>query len=830
MIRNLSTIINLKLLSLALAMSIGILNVSLAGDGADIDLTVDLDRPLHSVSPLLYGLFFEDINFAADGGLYAEQVQNRSFEFDEALFGWEITRDAGCRVEVTDIEPLNTVNIHYLSLSIANKNDVLIKNSGFGGIVTQKGLSFNFSFYARANNTFLGNISVNLVDRNGDNIGSVQIGKKLSANWERYTGTITAEADENLAGLVLLVNGIGNLEFDMISLFPSNTWRSQDNGLRADLVQMLYDLKPGFFRFPGGCVVEGYDLTNSYNWKNSIGNISARKVNWNRWRSWNRPPQYYQSLGLGFYEYFRLSEDIGAEPLPIINCGMACQYETGQLVPLDQLDPYVQDALDLIEFANGPADSTWGAKRAEAGHPEPFNLKYIGVGNEQWGEEYFKRYDIFYKAIKSAYPDMNIISTSGPSSDGKWYDLAWNKFKSGTPADLVDEHYYRSPGWFLQNDNRYDSYDRTGPKVFAGEYAAHGNGKRNTLYTAITEAAFMTGLERNSDIVEMAAYAPLMAKDGFTQWTPDLIFFDNTRVFGTPSYYVQKLFSECKGTEYLSSKIDDKQTLIAKPAGKVGLSTWRTAAEFKDVKVVSSGKELISSPAASHWHAGPGKWSFGNNSYIQADSSVDGAVCFVGDAGWENYTLTLKAKKISGQEGFIICFRRDNNDDGLQWNIGGWGNTRHAVQAVDGGSSSVLTERDGSVDSDKWYNVKIELNGENVKCFLDGNLIHDLDIPVRVSKRLYASCTRDSENGIVYIKAVNPTAEPLNLKVNLRGSIKLASQASVVLFTADDREMENSLEMPQNVYPESFTFDGVSDNFEYPLKPYSLTVIKARER
>ena len=827
--RNLSTMLNLKYSFLALAFFWGILNVTSIAKESDIELTFDMDMPLHTISPTLYGLFFEDINFAADGGLYAEQVQNRSFEFDEALFGWEIS-ESGCHAEVVDNDPLNASNIHYLSLSFNNKQGVAISNSGFGGIVTKKRMTFNFSFYAKNRNSFIGDLSVKLVSGKGETIGKTEIDKSLSTQWKKYTGTIKADANDMNASLVLQINGIGKIDLDMISLFPGNTWKSQSNGLRADLVQMLYDMKPAFFRFPGGCVVEGYDLSNSYNWKDSIGNLSARKVNWNRWRSWNRPPQYYQSLGLGFYEYFRLSEDIGAEPLPILNCGMACQYESAQLVPLDQLGPYVQDALDLIEFANGPTGSIWGSKRAEAGHPEPFNLKYIGVGNEQWGEQYFKRYDIFYKAIKAAYPDIIIITTSGPGSDGKWYDLAWNKFQAGTPADLVDEHYYRSPDWFLQNDDRYDSYDRNGPKVFAGEYAAHGNGKKNTLFTALSEAAFMTGLERNSDVVVMAAYAPLLAKAGYTQWTPDLIFFDNTRAVGTPSYYVQKLFSEYKGTEYLSSQIKDNKLVLARPAGKVGLGTWRTAAEFKDVKVVQSTKELISSPKSSQWKSGPGKWSFGSNIYVQSDDSVDGAVCFVGDTGWENYSLTLKARKVSGREGFIICFRRNNDDDGLQWNIGGWSNTKHAVQYVDGGASSVLTEAPGSVSASKWYDIKIVLNGENVKCYLDGNLIHDLDVPVRVSKRFYASCTRDADKGKVYIKAVNPTDSTITMKVNMHGNRKLDSKASITLLTADNRDMENSLDMPKNVYPETFSFNGISETFYYELKPYSLTVIQARER
>lgn len=405
--------------------------------------------------------------------------------------------------------------------------------------------------------------------------------------WQKYEGVIKSSGAASHARLVVLATASGRVDLDVVSLFPENTWKQRRNGLRADLVQMLVDLKPSFMRFPGGCIVEGNDLPNRYEWKDTIGDIAERKENWNRWQDAMRgqtAPQYYQTYGLGFFEFFQLCEDIGAAPLPILNCGMACQYQSKQLVPLDQLDPFVQDALDLIEFANGPATSPWGAKRAAMGHPAPFNLKYLGVGNEQWGEDYFTRYKIFQAALKAKHPEVQLVTTAGPGVDDASWKLAWDKFKNGTPADIVDEHYYRPPQWFLENATRYDAQDRAGPKIFAGEFAAHDTSLRKpSLRAAISEAAFMTGLLRNSDVVAMSSYAPLFAKAGAWQWAPDLIWCDNTRVYGTGSYHVQALFSRNRPDVVLPLVVDAPPVPLppainASTSGAKALPAYRPAA------------------------------------------------------------------------------------------------------------------------------------------------------------------------------------------------------------------------------------------------------------
>jgi alpha-N-arabinofuranosidase len=396
----------------------------------------------------------------------------------------------------------------------------------------------------------------------------------------------------------------------MVSLYPKGTWKNRENGLRSDLVQLLKDMEPGFLRFPGGCIVEGRYLETRYQWKRTIGDIADRRLIINRWNDEfkHRPaPDYYQSFGLGFYEYFQLSEDIGAQPLPLINCGMACQFNSGQLVPLDGLDPFLQDALDLIEFANGPITSPWGRKRAELGHPAPFNLKMIGIGNEQWGPQFIERYARFAKVLKEKHPEIALISDAGPNPDGDRFDFLWANLR-GLKADIIDEHYYRAPSWFLANVGRYDNYPRSGPKVFAGEYAAQSVGiaspdNRNNWECALSEAAFITGLERNADVVVMASYAPLFAHVDSWQWTPDMIWFDNLHSFGTPNYYVQKLFSVNRGTTILPVLLDGStkngqgnlfaSASLDNRAGEVVLKVVNAGSSPREVRIDLAGARNI---------------------------------------------------------------------------------------------------------------------------------------------------------------------------------------------------------------------------------------------
>ena len=540
--------------------------VTTSGIAQQPRLTIEADRPGITISPQLYGIFFEDINYGADGGLYAELVQNRSFEFHgkDALYAWSKVENGGAQVgwSVSGQDPLNPNNPHHLSLEITQPGtEAGIANSGFGGIAVKAGEGFVFSAHARLKSGSPSHLKVRIVGSTGTVLGEATLAKP-GPDWAKLTTTLKSKATDAHAHLELLAGGPATLDLDMVSLFPKDTWKGRPNGLRKDLVQMLSDMKPAFMRFPGGCIVEGKDLSNAYRWKDTIGDVSERKANWNRWQiamAKALAPQYYQSYGLGFFEFFQLCEDIGASPLPIINCGMSCQFMDKQFVPVTELDPWIQDALDLIEFANGPATTSWGAKRAKMGHSKPFNLKFLGIGNEQWGNDYFDRYAKFHAVLKARHPEIQLVTSAGPGPDDQWFKLAWDRLKT-QPADIVDEHYYKQPEWFLSNVERYTGYDRKGPKIFAGEYAAHTAGwdgdNRCNLYAALSEAAFMTGLERNSDVVHMASYAPLFAKAGNVQWAIDLIWFDNTRVYGSPSYQVQKLYSLNRPTRLLPTRVD----------------------------------------------------------------------------------------------------------------------------------------------------------------------------------------------------------------------------------------------------------------------------------
>jgi alpha-L-arabinofuranosidase len=521
-------------------------------------LTVKANEIKAAVQPTMWGVFFEDINLGADGGIYAELVKNRSFEFSKPLMGWTVLPrqvKEGTFLVLNSPEK-NIANPRFLRVNLENaaNGSVGLNNEGFRGMGIKEGLQYDFSVMTRVQSPNI-KLHIELIDSKGKSIGGATLTPQASSNFTKQAVSFKATTTEPKAKMNVWFEGNGVIDVDMVSLFPTDTWKNRPGGMRADMVQLLADMKPGFIRFPGGCIVEGFDLSQRYRWKNTVGPVEDRQLIINRWNFEfaHRPtPDYFQTFGLGFFEYFQLAEDIGAEPLPILNCGMACQFNTAELVPLDQLDPYVQDALDLIEFANGDASSKWGSVRAKMGHPAPFNLKMMGVGNENWGPQYLDRLTIFTKAIKAKYPNIKLVNSSGTDPNGERFDYL-NTALRKMNADLIDEHYYRRPEWFLQNANRYDSYDRNGSKIFAGEYAAQSDktvsvNNKNNIETAIAEAAFMTGMERNADVVNMASYAPLFAHVDGWQWTPDMIWVDNLKSYGTPNYYVQKLFSINKGT------------------------------------------------------------------------------------------------------------------------------------------------------------------------------------------------------------------------------------------------------------------------------------------
>lgn len=803
-------------------------NLLEAANSREARVTVEAGAAGIPVSPTMFGVFFEDINYAADGGLYAELVQNRSFEHRDGLYAWSKPRDNTRPVNLTlaTERPLHPNNPRYLRLVLEPGSGLAgVANAGWDGIPLREGENYLCSVWARAGEGFRGALVAQLIAADGAMLAQTELGRP-GTEWSQLRATLRAGQTLTNASLAIVTTGAGAVDLDMISLFPENTWKQRPNGLRADLVQKLADLQPAFLRFPGGCIVEGKDLANAYRWKDTVGEVHERKQNWNRWQNAvdRKAPQYYQTYGLGFFEYFLLAADLGAEPVPILNCGMSCQYQDGQLVPLAELQPWIQDALDLIEFANGPTNTTWGGLRARMGHPAPFNLKLLGIGNEQWDEVYFERYLPFYEAIKAKHPEITIVTTSGPGVDDRWWRLAWDKFKRGTPAEIVDEHYYRPPQWFLSQANRYDRYDRFGPKVFAGEYAAHEPNRRSTLRAALAEAAFMTGLLRNADLVTLTAYAPLFARAGHTQWEPDLIWFDATRVYGTPSYYVQQLYSRNRPDAALPVRVTQPGVVEGDFRGMVGVGTWRTRAEFKDLKVTRDGQTLFGSDFSQGlegWKTLRGRWETAGG-VLRQNSEEENVQALIGDPNWGEYTYELKARKLGGAEGFLIIFQSPGDGTPVWWNLGGWNNTEHGLELPDAGQ----TRTRGRIETGRWYDIRIECKGGEVKCYLDGRLVQEARRGP--SQAVYAVAGRDDRALELVLFAVNVAAAPVSTTFDLAGLTGIGSQANVTTLTSGDVLDVNSFTQPTKVAPRTETVTLSGPRFEHLLPANSLSVLRVK--
>lgn len=577
---------------------------------APLRIEIDLAATAQPISPDLFGIFLEDLNFAADGGLYAELIQNRSFEYNSTerrewneFTSWtEVTRQgAAGRVAVRSAKPIHPHNPHYVSVDVKTPGEGFgLSNEGFDGIPLRAGEAYELSLFAHQ--LFMGEpwspandivnrpmpVTLRLEAENGDVLAEASI-SIVGRDWTRHAVRLVPKHSVAKARVVILAHAQGGIALDEISLFPENTFRQRKNGLRADLAQTIADLKPRFVRFPGGCLAHGDGVNNFYRWKDTIGPVEQRRGQRNLWG-------YHQSVGLGYFEYFQFSADIGAQPLPVVPAGVSCQnsnYSPGhgqQCVPLEDMPAYIQDVLDLIEWANGPSTSTWGARRAAAGHPEPFGLKYLGVGNEdRITPEFEQRFAMIRDAIRARYPEIVVIGTSGPFPDGEDFERGW-AFARSSGVAMVDEHYYRPPQWFWDNLHRYDAYDRNGPKVYVGEYAAHEGDRRNTLRSALAEAAGYLGFERNADIVSFASYAPLLARRGHTQWTPDLIYFTATEVFPSINYEVQRLLSVHRGDSLLPVNIEG-----VAPGQRLAISVVRDSASGDVIVKVVNGEPRAAS-------------------------------------------------------------------------------------------------------------------------------------------------------------------------------------------------------------------------------------------
>jgi len=770
-------------------------------------LKVDLSKPGAKISPMLYGIFFEEINHAGDGGLYAEMIRNRSLEDARTPEGWSLLTENGAEgtISVDSAQPLNVRNPHALRLDIARARPgrVGVANTGHWGISIARGRRYRLTLYARRSKDFSGPASVSLESGTGRVYARKTI-KGLAEDWKRFTRFLTSDGDDPSARLVISTSSPGTIWLDMVSLFPQDTWKRRPNGLRPDLAKMLSDLKPSFVRFPGGCFVEGDILENAFRWKNTIGDIVTRPGHWNLWG-------YRSTDGLGYHEYLQMCEDLGAKPLFVINCGMS----HGGNVPMDQLESWVQDALDAIEYANGPTTSQWGALRSQNGHPAPFGLKYMEIGNENGGPAYEERYARFYDAIKARYPEIQLIANVPVAS---------------RPMDILDEHYYASPERFASQAHRYDSYHRKSPQIYVGEYACTQNCGQGNLRAALGEAAFMTGIERNPDIVAMASYAPLFVHVHDRKWNPDAIAFDSSRCYGTPSYWVQQLFSLNRGDIVLPTQLTcETRRPQTQLRGAIGLGTWATQAEFKDIQVAHNDQTLYAadfSDGAAGWRVFRGDWKAKEGAYQQTGDGVDFR-SVAGDPAWMDYTYSLKARKLGGAEGFLILFRVRDDNNWLWWNLGGWGNVRHAIEKCEGGSKSILGDSiPGHIEAGRWYDIRIEVKGSHIRCFLDGRLIHDVED--HAPEPMYAVASRVQSTGEIILKVVNLSEVSQDTRIVLEGADKIASQGKAIVLTSNSPEDENSLDQPDKVAPVTLPAKGLGPTFRYVFPCHSLTILRLK--
>lgn len=787
------------------------------GENSPVTLDIDAAARGPEIGRMHYGIFFEEINHAGDGGLYAELIQNRSFEDNTSTpTAWNAVGSA----EMTLVSEglMNEAQNEALKVSFKTKGDG-ISNSGFWGINIQEGTVYDFSAWVKNPGHWDGKLTIQLCSQDNTEIGKAEVSIDAAASqWTRITASITATGTDTAGKISITGSKAGTLVFDVVSLFPP-TYKNRPNGCRIDLAEKLEAIHPAFMRFPGGCYVEGQQHNgkkNRFEWKKTVGPIHCRpghmNVNWN----------YNVSDGLGFHEMLQLAEDIGAEPLFVVNIGLG----HGWMVPYTEIGEYIDEALDALEYCNGDTTTVYGAMRAANGHPEPFNLRLLEIGNENYNyifdsnndqsDHYAERYKAFYDAVKSRYPETIIIGNveSWGTDNPTWR----NRHK----VDAVDEHYYRSPSWFVSQYEKYDTYDRSRPKVYIGEYAVTSNfGTNGNLNAALGEAVFMLGTERNSDMCLMASYAPIFVNENDQKWKPDMIRFNSSKSCGTPSYYVQQLMSNYTGTYNVQCREQGNNATIK---GGFGFSTWTTQASYSHLRITDgNGKTIFKDnfkKPGKQW-SNNGNWTIEGGKITQNDSSLQGAIISCSAATGNDYTLEVDAEKVSGREGFLIAFKYSDSDNYLWWNLGGWDNTKHGIEYCNNGAKSTITEVPGSIEAGRKYRIRIEVKGSHVKCFLDSKLVHEIDIPQK--RRVYVSTTADSKSGKMFVKIVNPSPAAVATRVNISNATVNGGE-QIVLGSARGTD-ENTLDNPMNVAPRSSKIAGCrTDGFDCAIAPYSLSI------
>lgn len=777
-------------------------------------LTVHVDRDGATISPTLFGIFFEEINRGGDGGLYAEMVENRSFEDDaHHPVSWSgLGRE---RLVLDRDRPINPRNPTALRIDLGPTGggvaNVGFRGAGAGGagvpwetkpqpmtagLAIRKGAVYRLSLHVRGGNGFGGALTARLEGRTGAILATAAI-NGIDTDWKKQELELVATEGDQTARLVLEATGGGSVWIDMVSLFPQETWKG--HGLRMDLAEMVAGMKPRFVRFPGGCFVEGDRLANAVRWKDTIGPVEERVGNWCIWG-------YRTTGGFGAHEFLQWCEDLGAEPLYVINCGMA----HADHVPMERMQEWVQDALDLIEYARGPVDSKWGAMRAKAGHPAPFRLNHLQIGNENGGPIYHERYALFHDAIKAKHPDIKLVA------------CVWGGVPTNRPLDIIDEHYYNTPRFFRERADMYDSYDRGGSKVYVGEYAVTQQCGLGNADAALGEAAYMTGLERNADHVVMASYAPLFVNPTWRRWNPNAIVFDQGRCYGTPSYHVQALFANHVGDVVCPSELALPPSAGDMPAGGISLGTWLTQAEYRDVRVERAGTVLFDSSrdrGLKPWRRHGGDWSEVDGALRQT-SDKENLLIATGDAGWgPEYTLTLKARKLGGKEGFIIGFQLADDREHHWLNLGGWGNAQHGLEGI-----GEVKKVDGRIEDNRWYDIRIELKGQEVVCSLDGREI--LRQAQKPARSLFAVASRTKDGRELILKVVNTGAQAMETAIAITGAKSLQPSGKGWSILAGHPADENTFERPRNVAAAAIPVTGVAPRFVRSFPARSVTVLR----
>ncbi len=793
---------------------------------AQAQVTIDIDAQQRGpkVSPMLYGIFYEDINHAADGGLYAELIRNRSFEdgphygAPADMQGWSIYAASPSLLTAKLIQPskktplLNSVQHNALELNVkaSASMPVCLVNEGYWGINAVQGRSYRLSFWARTLR-YQGTVKATLCSKDGSQIyaeSEISSFPAKSKGWTKYETSLIANDNDPQAQFAFVFDGVGQVQLDVVSLFPP-TFKNRQNGMRPDLANMLWQLHPKFMRFPGGCFVEGQESPdNAFRWERTIGPIEEREGHWNV--NWG----YRTTDGLGYHEYLQLAEDLGAKPLFVVNVGLW----HGGMTPYDSIQSWIDECMNAIEYANGPVTSKYGAMRAKNGHPEPFGLEYLEVGNEnnqpdprQQSDHYYERYEQFYKAIHAKYPEMKIIGNVVAWGDD---NPRWN---SKLPVDLLDEHYYRSPDWFAGAFHKYDSYDRSGAKIYVGEYAVtNGFGNLGNMNAALGEAVYMMGMENNSDVVELASYAPIFVNENDARWRPDMIRFNSSRVMGTPSYYVQQIMPHHLGTQVVKvSQNNPYEGLIRKPLtpkqSRVGFGTWGTHASFetgKDVEYVY------------------GDWQKDGN-IVRQIGRKEATICLEKNIiDSDHYTCKFRARKDGGGEGFLIIFNYVDDKNYCWLNFGGWGNSQHAIEQISNGGKLLADGKQGRVEQGRWYDITLQVAGDSVKAWLDKELVFDTVLKHDDTKGIFSSATIDDTTNELIVKIANTSDAATTTSLNLKNFTPEC--ARVIRLVANDGMEENTLNTPTNIHPVEQLLSPEGSRVLVELPAFSLNIVRIK--